>query len=317
MPRRIVSEEEKKEWKKRYLLGETARSIAKDYPQWNESTISKNIKKMGISRGNHSFKLQNLNKESIKNDYLSGKYYCEELAKKYDVEVHNIYKILDEYQIKRNTGKHSSCNEEYFDIIDTPHKAYILGFIAADGGITGKYKSCLAIEVHQKDRKVLEFIVKEINTNATISNVKNKDNVKVSFNSKKMCETLVKYGIIPNKSKKMLPVPVELIPKNLLKFYFRGLIDGDGCVLKNGTLSIYSGTKSFIENVQSILCQEAGVSKLGIYKGTTYFVSWSSKSDRTKLYNYLYKDCLDNTFYYERKFKRLYDSLYANTEVTN
>ena len=50
--RKKVTNEEKEEWKRRYLLGETARSIAKDYPQYNESTVSRNIKKMGISRGN-------------------------------------------------------------------------------------------------------------------------------------------------------------------------------------------------------------------------------------------------------------------------
>lgn len=49
--RKIVSEEEKKIWAERYLKGETARSIAKDFPQYNENTISKHIRNMGISRG--------------------------------------------------------------------------------------------------------------------------------------------------------------------------------------------------------------------------------------------------------------------------
>lgn len=49
--RKIVTEEEKAIWKERYLAGETARNIAKDFPQYNESTISKHIRKMGISRG--------------------------------------------------------------------------------------------------------------------------------------------------------------------------------------------------------------------------------------------------------------------------
>lgn len=252
MPRKLVSEEEKNIWKERYLAGETARAIAKDFPQYNENTISKNLRKMGISRGNQSFKLLNLNKEAIKDDFLTGEYYCEDLAIKYNVEVHNIYKILDEYGIERRSGKRSSCNEHYFDSIDTPNKAYILGFITADGGITGKYYSTLGIEVHEKDRQVLDFISKEINPTATISLVigEKKNNYKVSFTSKYMCDTLSNYGIIPNKSQNMPPVPTDLIPKNLLKFYFRGLIDGDGCVLENGTISIYSGTKSFIENVQ-------------------------------------------------------------------
>ena len=41
--RKIVSNEEEKIWKERYLQGETARNIAKDYPWYNEATISRHI----------------------------------------------------------------------------------------------------------------------------------------------------------------------------------------------------------------------------------------------------------------------------------
>ena len=44
------------------------------------------------------------------------------------------------------------------------------------------------------------------------------------------------------KDKMMEKVPKELIPQDLLRFYFRGLIDGDGCILKSGGISIYSGS---------------------------------------------------------------------------
>lgn len=154
--RKLVTEEEKNIWKERYEAGETARSIAKDFPQYNENTISKNLRKMGISRGNKSFKVMIADKESIKNDFLSG-LYCEELSKKYSLEVHNIYKILDDFGLKRTTGKHSSCNEDYFSKIDTPEKAYCLGFITADGAIIGKYESTCSIEVHERDKAVLDF----------------------------------------------------------------------------------------------------------------------------------------------------------------
>ena len=141
--RKLVNEKQKQEWKNRYLKGETARDIAKDYPQFYESTISRHIKKMGISRNRFSYKTVS-ERENIRKDYLSG-LYCEDIAIKYDVDVHTIYKILDSYGIKRSTGKHSSCNENYFETIDTPDKAYLLGFIPADGAITGKYHSSCSI----------------------------------------------------------------------------------------------------------------------------------------------------------------------------
>lgn len=155
-----------------------------------------------------------------------------------------------------------------------------MGFITADGAVTGKKnydaRTC-SIEIHEKDKDLILFAQKEINPNATITecHYDNKNNCKISFNSKKLCSDLSKYGIVRNKSKVITRVPIEFIPKNLLPFYFRGLIDGDGCMHKDGKVSIYSGSKLYIESVQEILVQEAKISKLGIYKGTTYFITWS------------------------------------------
>lgn len=206
------------------------------------------------------------------------------------------------------------CNVEYFEQINTPNKAYLLGFITADGGVVNT--SC-SIEVHSLDKEVLDFAKSEINPNATITvcNYGKKDNVRVSFNSKKICSDLIQYGIIQNKSKIIKEVPINLIPKKLLPFYFRGLIDGDGCIHKDGKISIYSGSKEFIKSVQSILVKEADVKQLGIYHGTAYFVSWGSRKDKEKLFHYLY-DNLESTFYFKRKYQRLFNSLYDNTEVT-
>lgn len=306
--RERVTKEQEQEWKNRYLKGETARDIAKDFPQFHEATISRHIKNMGISRDRFSYK-SIVNREKIKEEYLNG-LYCEDIAIKYDMDVRTVYKILDSYKIKRKTGKHSSCYEDYFEIINTPSKAYLLGFITADGGITGTYHSCCSIEIKEDDKDLLIFAQQEINPTARIksSNYGGKHNLRISFNSKKLCDDLAKYGVVPNKSKIIEKVPYELIPKELLNYYFRGLIDGDGCVHKDGKISIYSGSYSYIKSVQEILVQEIGVKKLKIYHGTTYFVSWSSKEDKNKIFNYLYGD-LSQAFYYKRKYERLRDNL--------
>jgi transposase len=272
---------------------------------------------MGISRNREAYKTCLIEKDVVK-DFVTGEYYCEDLAKKYKVDVHTIYRILNKNNISRKAGRHSSCNEEYFEKIDNPNKAYLLGFITADGAITGKYSSSCSIEIHEKDSELLEFARKQINPSATITdcNYKNKHNKKVSFSSKKMCDDLKKYGIIPNKSLILKKVPSELIPEELLCYYFRGLIDGDGCIHKNGEISIYSGSRDFIEDVQKVLCDTISVRKLKIYHGTTFFVSWSTKDDRKKFFDFLYKDKLDKTFFYKRKYIRLYNSLHDNNEIT-
>lgn len=211
---------------------------------------------------------------------------CTSLAKKYGISDRTISIWLKQNNIpiKQAQGFISKTNQTYFNSIDTPNKAYLLGFITADGSVIGageKPTSC-AIEVNEKDAKILEFAKLELNPEATITDCyyDNKKNKRVSFNGKELCASLEQYGIVKNKSKIIKEVPINKIPKNLLCYYFRGLIDGDGCITEKGYLSIYSGSLDFITSVQKILCEEIGISKLKIYKGTTYFVTWTSKKDR-------------------------------------
>ena len=306
-------------WKTRYLNGETARNIWQDYKDLcAECTVERHIKQMGISRGRGVKYNIEQNKNNIIQEYLTSNYTSQELGEKYDCNEHTICEILKQAGIELHPGKRSSCNEKYFEVIDSPNKAYLLGFITADGAIIGKYNSSCAIEVHEKDKALIEFAQAEINPNATITKCisEKKHNYRINFSSKKICQDLEKYGIVPNKSKIIETIPERLIPNNLLRYYFRGLIDGDGCIHANGSISIYSGSELFIKNVQECLVRLLNVSKLGIYHGTTYFISWTKYSDRQKLYDFLYKNCLNDTFYYPRKYQRLYDSLYDNTQIT-
>lgn len=287
----------------RYSNGETAVAISKDIGISN-STISRFVKKIGISRGRQTKKTLDIEKDVVK-DFQENNLYCEDLAKKYEVDVHTIYSILDKYNIKRQTGYHTNCDISYFEQIDNPHKAYLLGFITADGAVVN---NILSIEVHDDDIGVLKYAQQQINPRATITKCKGRSTSKISFGAKKIGEDLAKYGVVQNKSKVIKNVPLNFIPHEYLKYYFRGLIDGDGCVLKNGKLSIYSGSKEYIEDVHRILIKELNLSQTSIYHGTTYFCSWSNKEDRKKLFDYLYED-LNDCFYYERKYCRLRDSL--------
>lgn len=273
-------------------------------------TVRRTLQRAGILESRLSKKLQNIYNKVIQ-DFNNGM-YCKDIAVKYNVDEHSVYKILDKAGIKRQTGYHSNCQEDYFKQIDNPHKAYLLGFITADGAIVNEV---LSIEVHKDDVDILNFAKAQINPKATLTPTR--DCFKVSFSAKALGRDLAKYGIVQNKSKIIKRVPTEFIPENLLPYYFRGLIDGDGCVHKDGRLSIYSGSKDFIEDVQSILIKELGLTKLKVYQGTTYFISWSSKKDKELLFNYLYKN-LEKTFYYKRKYLRLKENInHADTEVTN
>lgn len=317
--RKIITKEIEDEIVNRYISGETARSIAKDYPEFNENTISRHIRERGVSRGKGK-KLEYISLEkTIIDEYQKDKYAtCCSLGEKYGVNDRTISNWLKKNDIKiKGMGKVSHCNEEYFEKIDDPNKAYLLGFITADGAVTYyNNKATLAIEINNKDIDLLHYAAQQINPDATIFPIKNKNNVRIGFCSTKLCNDLNKFGIVQNKSKTIKRVPVELIPDELLPYYFRGLIDGDGCIHKNGAVSIYSGSLEFISDVQKILIDRVNLKSLKIYSGTSYFITWSSRADREKIFHYLY-DNLNQSFYYKRKYERLYNSLYDNTVISN
>ncbi len=110
--------------------------------------------------------------------YLKGK-SAPEIAKLLNVSYTPIYTILRENNIVLRNPSEShrkyTINEHYFDNIDTHEKAYILGFLYADG-CNKTYQSCVELTLHSKDEEILHKINKAINSNKPISYVKNKVN---------------------------------------------------------------------------------------------------------------------------------------------
>ena len=106
-------------------------------------TVNRVLQKNGLMTINFSPKIQAIENNIIE-DFMKNKLYCKDIAKKYKIDEHTIYRILDKHGIKRQTGYHSNCIEDYFENIDTPDKAYILGFLTADGAVVN---DVLSIEV--------------------------------------------------------------------------------------------------------------------------------------------------------------------------
>ena len=74
-------------------------------------------------------------------------------------------KDLSLYIIKYLNNMKYPVNVHYFDIIDSNAKAYILGFIAADGALvrgTSTSSTTLTITVKYEDRAVLYFIKNQL-----------------------------------------------------------------------------------------------------------------------------------------------------------
>jgi hypothetical protein len=121
-----------------------------------------------------------------------------------------------------------SLNDEYFDQIDTPDKAYWLGFIAADGCIledpSGR-PSYLRVELAQCDDDHLRTLCVNLGSDRPV--LYGQGCACVSFGSRHMANALCRLGVMPRKS--LIVEPWDG-PADLMPHYWRGLFDGDGTI---------------------------------------------------------------------------------------
>lgn len=128
-------------------------------------------------------------------------------------------------------------NHNYFKNIDSEYKAYILGFIYADGSIReqqGRMKQ-LILTFSQEDSYILEKFKECYNDipirefYPKIANDKEwKKMCVLRISSDQICEDLIKLGCFPRKS--IIGMNFPEIEKYLIPHFVRGFLDGDGCL---------------------------------------------------------------------------------------
>lgn len=235
------------------------------------------------------------------------------IADKFNVNVKTVYGLMKYYDIKQTTGsqgarKHN-FNYSYFSSIDSPDKAYWLGFIMADGcvykGSDGKSLR-LQINLQADDYEHLCKFQKAIQSNYKIQ-IKEYKGCKVAIlkiNSTQMCNDLIKLGVTERKSIicKYPNTPYD-------KDFIRGYFDGDGCISKSNNgkwaFSIVGG-QDMIESIDDIVPV-----KMHIYKvkhSSLVSLETSKHADISRIYEFLYSDkctCLSRKF---DKFKYFYNN---------
>ena len=134
----------------------------------NKSTISNHRKKLGISATELNSQLRN------KTEYICSQYGKKtktSLAKELNCSAAFIKKIWEENGLTKTKKVIYCCNEKYFEKIDSPEKAYWLGFIAADGNIYKRegHLSLLSISIKDTDIKLLQELQKDLSTTKPIA----------------------------------------------------------------------------------------------------------------------------------------------------
>lgn len=212
----------------------------------------------------------------------------------------NVQKLLKKYG--HDTYKYKckySIDEDFFKVIDTPDKAYILGWIYSDGNVMKKGK--IRISIQEGDKHILEEIKNKMKYTGEImykkpKNSRCKPQSLLNIDRVDMAYDLIKLGAVPNKSLILTFPTSEQVPEHLLNHFIRGVFDGDGSISikKNKYLSCaITSTFSFCNSLSNYL-STIGINATNFYyrkptkpTGSLFF---GRKEDVIKFLNWMYKD---------------------------
>lgn len=295
-----ISPDDYQEIIKMYQEGMYATDIAQKYDV-HKTTIRRLLRNHGIEIHRFIRKSQ-FSDEEVQDMY---KLYEEgwtqkKISQKYNVDETEIaflfkkkgYEMRDQSHAKRKY----TLNENYFDEIDNQNKAYILGFLYADG-CNFTSGSRISISIQERDRHILEDFQKELETDTPItfharSNPKWQDVVNFIICNKHMSESLEKIGMVANKS---LILEFPNLRDDLIPHFIRGYFDGDGHVSdKPGRyVATIVSTNNFCLRVQQILDEQGIYCKIyNTYnkETSTRDLRITRKLDVISFLDYIYND---------------------------
>lgn len=198
-------------------------------------------------------------------DYSAKRETGKFIAKKYGFNVSKtVFDVLDKFGVEKRLPKvETSYNLKFFEKIDSHEKAYILGLILTDGYIIKDYQG-FGLQLTQGDKYLLENIAKYLGESASVINIKTekkrekmpnaKDMARLTVHNRKIAEDLKVLGVVRNKSK-ILRYKKDMIKSEYLGSFFRGLIDGDGCIgvyNNNIQIQLASASEKFIKDLYEI-----------------------------------------------------------------
>ena len=253
----------------------------------------------------------------IKDMYLNQNVSSTEIAEIIGCKRYQINYLLKKYNISKSFSearREYYLNEHYFDEIDTPNKAYILGFLYADGyNNTINHTICLSL--NEKDKDILERMRQEIGCEKPLfhsEHINKSDGIMrkqdiLILASKHMSETVEKWGLVRNKTF-ILQFP-DFLREDLYSHFIRGYFDGDGCISvykekkKRERINFYImsstdfcvGLQKFLENIgiNTYINHPSGKSELNS------LVRTNNKKEIEKIMHFLYQEA---DLFLERKY---------------
>lgn len=199
-------------------------------------------------------------KEIIR-QYQEEKLSMAKLGKIWHCDPSTIKNILNAYgktgrslsEARRNFLNYT-INENIFETIDNPDKAYWLGVMYSDGYISKKeYTNSFGIAVAEKDAEWLEKFKEFLSYNGNINHyftskgsyVENLPYARLVIGNNKIVSDLEKLGVVEHKTKFISKLPDIPYKDDFIRSY----IDGDGSLAKRLPHFTISGNKEFLEEI--------------------------------------------------------------------
>ena len=232
--------------------------------------------------------------------------------------------------------RYLTYNKEYFNIIDSPTKAYWLGFLYADGYVTSDDR--WGLELQLSDMSHMKNLLDELSYSGNIKTRDRKGIESCSFliKNKDMTNSLKDKGVIPNKTCCLEFPSVDVLENKYYSHFIRGFFDGDGCVSygyitkprKDRNNKIYTRlhkeinivckADNFVKELLKIMLNNDITLHHNINRqhNNLNVIKTSSISDIINFYKYIYSDS-NPTNRLNRKFNKFNDLFIAtnNSDV--
>ena len=259
------------------------------------------------------------NQEKFIADMYNRGFSTRELSEMYGGDPASIYHFIQKYTNTRGLSECKGIDKDYFKEIDSPVKAYILGFLYSDGCLSIKKNGLKQIILDQlaEEELLLTNILHEIKPNGDVIKSGHDNIIRVAIQDNDLCTDLERYGMVERKGTiAKFDNILKLVPDRYIRDVIRGVFEGDGHIglmyNTNGEINDakfnIAGTYDTCKSIQLYLINKFGLSETKIQHNVnkSYKMEYGGKSQVTKIIDWLYKD-IDMNFIHAIKAKTVFE----------
>ena len=246
-------------------------------------------------------------------EHLENRLSYKEIREKY-----NIPRGTWDYYIRKKLGYSSDeriyrANDTFFDVINSEIKAYLLGFLYADGYLASDGRMGIRLKID--DIEIIKLIKQYICPENPIEysnnqNFKRRPQCSIRWKSKNMYNRLLNLGFCVDKTHTNSDI-FKHIPINMKSHFIRGFTDGDGHISNYNletshrkiSISWSNGTASIFNDIIDYYKEY----KFKLYNKNTYYVcSIDCVKDACMFTKLLY----ENSNYFLTRKKKIAETLF-------